>query len=99
MHRLDLAVRQLKGSGIIVACRQCKIRHTVRLGRWSEEGGGALGDAAPLFVEPLLRCATAHLPAIGVHSVDVVRDVLDLSCAQCRETYSFRLIECVTRSV
>ena len=108
MHRLDLAVRQLKGSGIVVACRQCKIRHTVRLGRRAEEPEAPFGDEVPLFAEPLracaathlpLRaCAATHLPAVGVHAVDVVRDALDLSCAQCRATYPFRIIECVTRS-
>ena len=98
MHRLDLGVRQLKGSGIVVVCRQCRIRHTVRLGRRAEEPEAPSGDAIPLFAEPLLRCVTTHLPAVGVHAVDVVRDALDLSCAQCRATYPFRIIECVTRS-
>ncbi|MBI3607053.1 MAG: hypothetical protein HY207_03695 [Nitrospirae bacterium] len=99
MHRLDMVVRQLKGSGIIVSCRQCKIRHTVRLERRAEEREAVLGGEAQVFAEPLLRCAASHLPAIGVHAVDVVRDALDLWCAQCRETYPFRIIECVTRSV
>jgi hypothetical protein len=98
MHRLDLVVRQLKGSGIVVVCRQCKIRHTVRLGHWSEEREVPSVDAIPLFSEPLLLCVATHLPAIGVHAVDVVRDALDLWCAQCRATYPFRIIECVTRS-
>lgn len=98
MHRLDLAVRQLKGSGIVVVCRQCKIRHTVRLGRPVEAPEVPFGDGVPLFAEPLLACVATHLPAIGVHAVDVVRDALDLSCAQCRATYPFRIIECVTRS-
>lgn len=98
MHRLDLVVRQLKGSGIIVACRQCKIRHTVRLGRWAENQGGPPGDEGPLFAAPLLACAATHLPAIDVHAVDVVSDALELWCADCRATYPFRIIECVTRS-
>ncbi len=98
MHRLDLAVRQLKGSGIVVVCRQCKIRHTVRLGRRAEEPEAPSGDEVPLFAESLLRCVATHLTAIGVHAVDVMRDALDLSCAQCRATYPFRIIECVTRS-
>ncbi len=98
MHRLDLAVRQLKGSGIVVACRQCKIRHTVRLGHRTEEPEGPSGDEVPLFAEPLRACAATHLTAIGVHTVDVARDALDLSCARCRATYPFRIIECVTRS-
>src|SRR3989344_252485 len=98
MHRLDLAVRQLKGSGIVVACRQCKIRHTVRLGRRAEEPEAPFGDEVPLFAEPLRARAATPLTAIGVRAVDVVRDALDLSCAQCRATYPFRIIECVTRS-
>lgn len=98
MHRLDLVVRQLKGSGIVVTCRQCKIRHTVRLGPRAEEPEGPLGDGVPLFAEPLLACAASHLPAIRVQTVDVARDALDLSCAQCRATHPFRVIECVTRS-
>ena len=98
MHRLDLVVRQLKGSGIVVVCRQCKIRHTVRLGHWSEEREVPSSDAIPLFPESLLRCVATHLPAIGVRAVDVVHDALDLSCAQCRATHPFRIIECVTRS-
>ncbi len=99
MHRLDLAVRQLKGSGIVVACRQCKIRHTVRLGRPVEAPEVPSGDEVPLFAESLRACAATHLTAIGVHTVDVVRDALDLSCAQCRVTHPFRIVECVTRSV
>jgi hypothetical protein len=98
MHRHDMVVRQLKGSGVMVACRQCKLRHTVRLGRWAEEQGHPSGDEGPLFAAPLLACAATHLPAIGVHAVDVVRDVLDLWCAECRVTYPFCIIECVTRS-
>ena len=98
MHRLDLVVKQLKGSGIMVACRQCKIRHTVRLGRWAEDQEVPFGGEGPLFAAPLLACAATHLPAIGVHAVDVVRDVLDLWCAECRVTYPFCIIECVTRS-
>jgi len=98
MHRLDLAVRQLKGSGIVVACRQCKIRHTVRLGRPVEAPEVPSSDAIPLFSEPLLLCVATHLPAIGVRAVDVVHDALDLSCAQCRVIHPFRIIECVTRS-
>ena len=98
MHRLDLAVKQLKGSGIVVACRQCKIRHTVRLGCRAEEPVPS-GDGVPLFAESLLRCVATHLPAIGVHAVDVARDALDLSCAQCRATHPFRILQCVTRSV
>src|SRR3972149_9441948 len=98
MHRLDLVVRQLKGAGIVVVCRQCKIRHTVRLGHWSEEREVPSSDAIPLFAEPLLRCVATHLPAIGVRAVDVVRDVLDLRCAQCRATYPFRILACGTRS-
>ena len=98
MHRLDLVVRQLKGSGIVVVCRQCKLRHTVRLRRPVEAPEVPSSDAIPLFSEPLLLCVATHLPALGVHAVDVVRDALDLWCAQCRVTHPFRIIECVTRS-
>lgn len=94
MHRLDLAVKRIKGSGIVVFCRQCRIRHTLRVERWGEETDAAV----PTFAESLLACATSHLPAIRVHAVDVVQDYLDLVCAECRVTHAFRIAECVTRS-
>jgi len=94
MHRMDLAVKRIKGAGIIVFCRQCRIRHTLRVDSWPP---GVAGASSP-FVESLLRCATDHLTAIQVHAVDVVREYLDLVCAECRSTHAFRIAECVTRS-
>ena len=97
MHRLDLVVKQIKGSGIVVACRQCKIRHTVRVALWDDAAPRPSTDAASVFPDALIQCATTHLPAIGVHAVDVVQSYLDVSCAECRATYPFTVMECVTR--
>lgn len=96
MHRMDLAVRQLKGQGIVILCRNCKIRHTLRIDAWE---AGPENPPRSYFAAGLLACARGHAKALTVHAVDVVRDYVDLGCAECRTTYPFRLIECVTRSV
>lgn len=98
MHRLDLVIKQIKGSAIIVFCRSCRLRHTVRVALWDDAVPGPSTDAAAVLPDALIQCATAHLPAIGVHAVDVVQSYLDVSCAECRATYPFTFMECVTRS-
>lgn len=96
MHRMDLVVRQIKGQGIVIRCRQCSIRHTLRVSAWevSPDNGHA-----PVLSEALLACAREHPKAVTLHQVDVVRDYVDLACAECRTTHPFRLVECVTRPI
>ena len=100
MHRYDLVVKRLTASGVVVSCKVCKIRHAVRVSPWdstesgttrpAEEGAGAI---------ELTACATDHLAAIAVQTVDVQRDRLEIACRQCRGANPLRILECVTRSV
>ena len=99
MHRNDLAVKRLNQSGMVVACRACRIRHAVRLASWnSTESGPPDPPGAAVVAEPLATCAADHLAAVCVHAVDVQRDFTELSCRQCRAAQPFRIIECVTRA-
>lgn len=93
MHRYDLVVKRLTSTGVVVSCRQCKLRHVVRLGpREAGESAAAVGDG-------LLACAAGHLADVCVQNVDVQRDQIELGCRQCRSADAFRLVECVTRQL
>lgn len=99
MHRHDLAVKRLNQSGMVVACRACRIRHTVRLASWNLMESGPSDPPGALVTEPLATCVADHLAAVCVHAVDVQRDFAELSCRQCRAAQPFRIIECVTRAL
>ena len=98
MHRYDLLVKRLTPSGVVVTCKACKIRHAVRLGPWeSPTMEPALGAAGGTI--ELTACATDHLAAVSVQTVDVQSDFLEIGCRQCRGAQPFRVLECVTRSL
>lgn len=98
MHRYDLVVKRLTPTGVVVTCRACKIRHAARLGPWDS---GATEPARPDSEGPdqLPVCATDHLAAVSVQTVDVQRDHIEIACRQCRSARSFRILECVTRAL
>jgi hypothetical protein len=98
MHRYDLVVKRLNQSGVVVTCRPCHIRHAVRLGPW-DSGGPEPSQRPAAGAGQLLACATDHLTAVSVQTVDVQRDYLEIACRQCRSTQPFRVIECVTRAL
>ncbi len=99
MHRNDLAVKRLNQSGMVVACRACRIRHAVRLASWDSTESGPADPPEVLVAEPLATCAADHLASVYVRAVDVQRDFSELSCRQCRAAQPFRIIECVTRAL
>jgi hypothetical protein len=99
MHRYDLVVKRVTPSGVVVSCRQCRIRHAVRLGRWEEGTPTAADQPAAVVGDALVACATSHPAAVCVQSVDVQRDHLEVACKECRTTAGFRLVECVTRDL
>ncbi|MEW6683739.1 MAG: hypothetical protein AB1451_12575 [Nitrospirota bacterium] len=99
MHRYDLVVKRVTSSGVVVSCKACKIRHAARLGPWDPtETEGATRPATEEAIE-LITCATDHLAAVSVQTVDVQRDCLEIACRQCRNARPFRILECVTRSL
>ncbi|MFZ5876527.1 MAG: hypothetical protein ACOYXU_08970 [Nitrospirota bacterium] len=98
MHRYDLVVKRLTATGVVVSCRQCRIRHAVRLGPW-EADPAATDHSANVVGDALLACAAGHLPAVSVQSVDVQRDHVEVACKECRTAAGFRLAECVTRDL
>src|SRR5574341_1579663 len=99
MHRYDLVVKRLTPTGVVVTCKACKIRHAARLGPWDpSETEPAARPAAEAAIE-LTTCATDHLAAVSVQSVDAQRDCLEIACRQCRGARPFRILECVTRSL
>jgi hypothetical protein len=99
MHRYDLVVKRLTSTGVVVSCRQCKLRHVVRLGPL--EAGESVAAAQPAAVvgDGLLACAAGHLADVCVQNVDVQRDQIDVGCRQCRSADAYRLVECVTRQL
>lgn len=97
MHRYDMAVRRITMSGVVVTCRACKIRHAVRLAGWETPESG--GQPGPAVGELFAACAADHLAALGVQTVDVQRDLMEIFCRQCRTVQSVRIVECVTRSL
>jgi hypothetical protein len=97
MHRYDLVVKRLTPTGVVVSCRPCRIRHAVHLGPWDEGNPTAAGQGESVVGDGLMACASGHLAALCVQSVDVQRDYVELACKQCRTTSGFRLVECVTR--
>ncbi|MFZ5862883.1 MAG: hypothetical protein ACOYXR_08595 [Nitrospirota bacterium] len=98
MHRYDLVVNRLTPAGVVVSCRQCRLRHAVRLGPWQADSDAAQ-QATPVVGVGLLVCAAGHLPAVCVQNVDVQRDHVQVACKECRTTAGFRLAECVTRDL
>jgi hypothetical protein len=99
MHRYDLVVKRLTPSGVVVTCKACKIRHAARLGPWDQaETEPAVGPPAKATFEPT-TCATDHLAAVSVQTVDVQRDCLELACRQCHGARPFRILECITRAL
>lgn len=98
MHRYDMLVKRITESGVVITCRACKIRHAVRLAGWEREAE-SVGASGPAIGEPLLACATDHLAAVSVQTVDVQRDFMELVCRQCRTAQPVRIVECVTRSL
>jgi len=98
MHRYDLLVKRLTPSGVVVSCKACKIRHAVRLGPWESPTLEPAPSAAAGPMEPT-ACATSHLEAVSLQTVDVQSDFLEIGCKQCRGARPFRILECVTRSL
>jgi hypothetical protein len=99
MHRYDLVVKRLTSSGVVVTCNACKIRHAVRLGPWDS---GATEPAGRPDVEGAIDiqgCASDHLAAVSVQTVDVQHDHIEMACRQCRSARPFRILECVTRAL
>lgn len=99
MHRYDLAVKRVTASGVVVTCRVCKIRHAARLGPWESGTTEAANRSEAEGTIDLQACATDHLAAVSVQSVDVQRDYLEIACRQCRSAKPFRILECVTRAL
>ncbi|MFM8539868.1 MAG: hypothetical protein ACKOBZ_00080 [Nitrospira sp.] len=88
LKKLDLPAR------LIFHCSSCNLIHAVAVRTLSlrvsvmravEEGPGRSAS------ERLTDCAGAHLTAIGVRAMDVVRDQMGLRCADCRRLFDLEI--------
>jgi hypothetical protein len=88
LKKLDLPTR------LILSCSSCNLIHAVAVRALTlrvsaiqavEEGHGRSAS------ERLTDCAGAHLAAIGVRTMDVVRDEMGLRCAECRKLFDLEI--------
>ena len=93
-HRGELQFRPQTGLRVQFRCAACRLAHSVAL---RPEGQRAPAAEAG-WPAPLAPCLAEHPAAVRLQDLDLIRDRLILSCADCRHGFVFLIRDCATRS-
>ena len=90
VHPLCLSIKKLIfPEQILVSCSSCNMTHrlTVRSCTAMTRATESSEEHRANSVEPLSSCVEAHPMALGVSTMDVLRDAVGLRCRECRRIF------------
>ncbi len=106
-HPLCLSLKKMDPAWIVISCSSCNILHRFRVRSFTvqepalravppagETAGGTARESGERTADDLLQeCSTAHQPAVGVATMDVLQDSVGLRCADCHRAYALAVDE------